>query len=62
MPLNKETKPKKHGRPVISSTNCHTRKLFKYVDYFIKPLAKKEKSFIGDTMVFLNKITYKTIA
>jgi len=44
------------GRPVISSINCHTTKLSRYVDYHIKPLATKVKSYIRDTTDFINKL------
>ena len=46
------------GRPVISSVNCHTTKLSKYVDHYIQPLAKEIKSYIRDTTDLLNKINY----
>ena len=46
------------GRPVISSTNCHTTKISKYVDHFIQPLATQIKSYIRDTTDFINKIKH----
>ena len=55
--LPKIHKPNNPGRPVISSTNCHTTKLSKFVDHYIQPLAKQLKSYIRDTTEFLNKIT-----
>ena len=51
--IHKKNNP---GRPVISSVNCHTSKLSKYVDHFIQPLAQKVKSYIRDTTDLLNKI------
>ena len=44
------------GRPVISSINCHTTKLSRYVDHHIQPLATKVKSYIRDTTDFINKL------
>ena len=54
--LPKIHKPSNPGRPVISSTNCHTTKLSKYVDHYIQPLAKAVKSYIRDTTDLLNKM------
>ena len=53
--IHKKNNP---GRPVISSVNCHTTKLSKYVDHFIQPLAKKVKSYIRDTTDLINKIKH----
>ena len=44
------------GRPVISSVNCNTTKLSKYVDHFIQPLATQVKSYIRDTTDLLCKL------
>ena len=54
--LPKIHKSNNPGRPVISSTNCHTTKLSRFVDHYIQPLAIKIKSYIRDTTDFLNKI------
>ena len=43
-------------RPIISSINCNTTKLSKYVDHNTQPLAKEIKSYICDTTDFINKI------
>ena len=56
--LPKIHKEKIPGRPVISSINCHTTKLSRYVDYYIQPLAAKGKSYIRDTTDFINKLQY----
>ena len=45
------------GRSVISSIKCHTTKLSKYIDHFIKPLAKEVKSNICDLMTSKTKST-----
>ena len=55
--LPKVHKPNNPGRPVISSTNCHTTKLSKFVDHYIQPHAKLLKSYIRDTTEFLNRIS-----
>ena len=44
------------GRPVVSSINCHTSKLSKYFDLFLKPSVKKLKSFVKDSSDFLLKL------
>ena len=54
-------KPKVHkecnpGRPVISSINCHTSKISKYVDYHLKPIVKDIPSYVQNTTDFLRKI------
>ena len=51
--IHKKNNP---GRPVVSSVNCHTTKISRYVDHYIQPLAKQVKSYIRDTTDFLNKI------
>ena len=53
--IHKKNNP---GRPVISSTNCHTTRLSKYVDHYIQPLAMKVKSYIRDTTDLINKIKH----
>ena len=51
--IHKKNNP---GRPVVSSVNCHTTKLSRFVDHYIQPLATQVKSYIRDTTDFLNKI------
>ena len=51
--IHKKNNP---GRPVVSSVNCHTTKISRYVDHYIQPLAKQVKSCIRDTTDFLQKI------
>ena len=53
--IHKKNNP---GRPVISSINCHTTRLSKYVDHCIQPLAMKVKSYIRDTTDLINKIKH----
>ena len=55
------TLPKIHkkgnpGRPVISSIDCTTSKISKYVDFHLQPLVRTIPSYIKDTNDFLNKI------
>ena len=54
-------KPKVHkegnpGRPVISSVNCCTSNISKYVDYHFQPIVKEISSYVQDTTDFLRKI------
>ena len=51
--IHKEGNP---GRPVVSSVNCHTSKISKFVDYHIQPLAKELPSYVKDTTDFINKV------
>ena len=43
----------------MTSTNCQTTKISKYVDHYIQPLVQNVRSYIRDTTDLLNKI--KTI-
>ncbi len=46
------------GRPVISSTGCHTEKISAYVDEFLKPAAQELPSHIKDSYDFAEKIKH----
>ena len=50
--IHKENNP---GRPVISSINCHTANLSKFVDYHLQEHVTKTSSYVKDTTDFLNK-------
>ena len=65
------TQPKVHktgnpGRPAVSSTNCHTNTISKYVDFNFQPIVKNIPSYVRDTRHFLQKLdkvkTFQTIA
>ena len=43
--IHKEGNP---GRPVVSSVNCHTTNISKYVDYPLQPIAKEIPSHVKD--------------
>ena len=43
------------GRRVISSINCHTRRISEFVDYYLQPEVKKRKSYVKDTTDFIKK-------
>ena len=45
------------GRPVISSVECHSSHISKYVDYHLQPEVVKLKSFTKDSTDTLNKIS-----
>ena len=57
--IHKENNP---GRPVISSINCHTSKISKYVDYHLQPIMKEIPSYVKDTNDFINKINNHNIS
>ena len=42
-------------RPIISGINCPTKKLSNLIDKILKPLLKHVKSYIRDSIQFLNK-------
>ena len=44
------------GRPIISANECPTEKISEYIDFYIRPLAKKVASYIKDSGDFLEKI------
>ena len=44
------------GCPVVSSVNCHTVNILKYVDYHLQPTVKEIPSYVKGTQDFLKKI------
>ena len=55
------TRPKIHktrnpGRPVVSSVNCHTNTISKYVDFHLQPIVKNIPLHVRDTTDFLQKL------
>ena len=54
--LPKIHKPDIPGRPVVSSVDCHTSKISKFVDHYLQPHAQALPSYIQDTTDFINKI------
>ena len=42
-------------RPIVGSPKCPPRKLIQWIDILLKPLLKHIKSFICDSLNFLNK-------
>ena len=44
------------GRPVVSSLNCHTAKISKYVDYHLQLIVKQIPSYVKDTNDFINAV------
>ena len=51
--IHKEGNP---GHPVVSSINCHSAKISKYIDYHLQPIVKQTPSYVKDTNDFINKI------
>ena len=41
------------GHPAVSSVNCHTANISKYVDYHLKTIVKEIPSYVKDTLGFL---------
>ena len=44
------------GRPVISNCGFYTENISSFLDYHLQPIAQKVKSYIKDTILFLNKV------
>ena len=44
------------GRPVVSSVNCHTSSISKYVDYLLQAIVKNIPSYVRETKDFLTKL------
>ena len=44
------------GRPVVSSIDCHTTKISKYIDNQLQPHVKELKSYVKDSTDFIRKI------
>ena len=44
------------GRPVVSSGNCHTANISKYIDYHLQPVVKRKPSYIKEKNKFISKI------
>ena len=51
--IHKQDNP---GRPAISSRNCHTSNISKYVDYHLRPIVQQIPCYIQNTSDFLRKI------
>ena len=51
--VHKEGNP---GRPVVSTTDCHSTKISKYIDNQLQPHVKELKSYIKDSTNFIRKI------
>ena len=61
-PRPKIHKTRNPGCPVVSSINCHTKSISKYVDFHLWPIVKNIPSYVRDTTVFLQKLdTVKSI-
>ena len=43
-------------RPVVSSVNCHTNTISKYVDFHLQPIVKNIPSYVRDATDFLQKL------
>ena len=44
------------GSPVVSSVNCHTNTILKYVDFHLQPIATNIPSYVSGTTDFLQKL------
>ena len=44
------------GRPIVSSVNCHTENISKYVDNHLQPIVKTIPLYLKETQDFLKKL------
>ena len=44
------------GRPVVTSVDCHTTKISKYVDHLLQPHVKELRSYVKISRDFMRKI------
>ena len=51
--IHKEGNP---GHPRVSSVNCHTANISKYVNYHVQLMVKETPSYVKDTQNFLRKL------
>lgn len=52
----RETTVKMPGRPIISQCGAPTERIGRFLDYFLKPIVRKQPTFIRDTKQFIQKI------
>ena len=50
------TKKENLGCPVVSSVNCHTSNISKYVDYHLQPIVKEIPSHVKDAKDFIQEL------
>ena len=57
-PIKKDPnlKIKVPGRPIISQCGSATENIGRFLDYFLKPIVKKQSTYIKDTKEFINKV------
>ena len=49
------------GRPIVSNCDSECARICKYIDYWLRPLANRHKSYVKDTYDFLRKIRGRDI-
>ena len=54
--IQKVYKEGNNDRPVVSSIDCHTTKISKYIDHKLQPHVKELKSYVKDFTDFIRKI------
>ena len=55
--LPKFHKPNLPRRPSVSSIECHTSKVSKFIDHFLQPHAKSLPWYVKDTLEFIYRIS-----
>ena len=54
--ISRKKRKKTEKRLVISSVNCRTSNISKYINYHLQPIVQQIPSYIQDTSDFLQKI------
>lgn len=49
------------GRPIVSNCDSECARICKYIEYWLRPLANRHKSYVKDTYDFLNKVRGRDI-
>ena len=44
------------GRPIVGDCATESRRVSDYIDYYLKPMATKNPSYLKDTYDFVSKI------
>lgn len=49
------------GRPIVSDVDSTTRACASFIEYFLAPLARRNKSFVRDSMHVISRVQYLTV-
>lgn len=49
------------GRPIVSDTGSESYRVSEYINYFIRPISTRHRSYLKDTYDFVNKVRHQII-